>query len=445
MNTGTDPLASRYALNRHRLKGVGGSTLHWLGRINRLMPSDFRTASTYGLGTDWPISYDELEPYYSQAEWEIGVSGEQHPSMPPRSRDFPLPGFPLGFNERFWLPIAEKLAIPLYLTPHAVNTRPYGGRSRCMAYVSCELCPSGARYSADFHIQEVIDSGTCDLLTETVARRIDVSPSGEVRAIHATTLGGQDLEIRARRYVIAAHAVESARLLLLSNVGNHSDQVGRNFFEHIYVVSNGRISNQRFYPYRTGVERLESLGFYDGAERESRGGIKLEFSFLRDPLVEKKSIDVWGKELARYDHEQFGHEVIVAAETEQQPNPDSRITLDASVRDLFGDPVPSVHLAFGATDRKTQARAREIVSELLEAAGATDIVHEELAFGSHHMGTCRMSEDPNQGVVDRHCKVHGTANLYVVGSSVFPTGGALQPTATVAALSLRLAAHLLDA
>ena len=435
-----------YLLDRHRLKGVGGSTLHWGGRINRLMPSDFRTASTYGLGTDWPLTYADLEPYYSQAEWEIGVAGSAHPMHPPRSRDFPMPGFPMSVDDRMWLPIAERLGISVYAASFAINSQPYGGRSQCQAFAACNICPSGARYSADFHVREAEASSLCDLFVNTVARRIDLDSSGGVKAIHASTLEGKELEIRAKSYVVAAHAIESARLLLLSNCGNHSDQVGRNFIDHVYVGAGGYLPQKRFYPVRVGYEVLESLSYYDGQERHQRGAIKLEFSFDNDPLVDIGSNHRWGRALADYDRKKFGHWVGIEAETELQPKSDSRIILDSQEKDLFGDPVPNVRLAFSDVDRRTQSRGREIMSQLLEASGATDVEQEKLSatsFGSHHIGTCRMADDADKGVVDRNCRVHGTSNLYVAGSSVFPTGGAVQPTISVAALSLRLAEHLL--
>jgi choline dehydrogenase-like flavoprotein len=435
-----------YLLESHRCKGVGGSTLHWEGRINRLLPEDFSTRTTYGTGVDWPISYQELEPYYSRADWELGVSGTHHVSLPPRSRDYPNPGFPMSADDQLWVPVAERLGISVYPAPFAINSRPYGGRSQCAALASCEICPSGARYSADFHVAEAERTGLCDVFSETVARRIEVDSGSLVRAVHVSTLDGQAREIRGTNYVVAAHAVESARLLLLSNCGNRSDQVGRNFMEHIYVAANGMLPGRRFYPKRVGYEVLESLGYYSGADRHERGGIKLEFVYADwDPLNDMEGKRLWGKPLARYDRENFGHWVGIEAETEQLPNPDSRVSLDPTVRDLFGDPVPHLNLAFSDVDRRTQQRARDIMQDLLTAAGVKDITQDKLSstsFGAHHLGTCRMADDPDQGVVDRDCRVHGVSNLYVAGGSVFPTAGALQPSSTIAALALRLADHL---
>jgi choline dehydrogenase-like flavoprotein len=441
-----ESIGVHYPLERHRMRGVGGSTLHWQGRINRLMPEDFRTATLYGTGRDWPISYAELEPYYSLAEWELGVSGTPHASMPPRSRDFPNPGFPMSVDDALWVPVAERLGISVFPTAYAINSRPYGGRSQCLAYAACEICPSGARYSADFHIAEAESSGRCEVFPNTVARRIEVSPAGTVRAVHASTLEGQERELRGTQYVVAAHAVESARLLLLSNCGNESGQVGRNFMEHIYLTAGGKLPGRRFYPQRVGYQLLESLSYYNGAERRERGGIKIEFVYDDwDPLGDMESRRLWGKPLASFDRDNFGHWFGIEAETEQMPNPDSRVSLDSSVRDLFGDPVPHLHLAFGDVDHRTQKRARGIMQELLTAAGAQEIEQDHLSstsFGAHHMGTCRMADDAQQGVVDRHCQVHGIANLFLAGSSVFPTSGALQPSLTIAALTLRLADRL---
>lgn len=441
-----ESIGVHYPLERHRMRGVGGSTLHWQGRINRLMPEDFRSATLYGTGRDWPISYAELEPFYSRAEWELGVSGSAHPAMPPRSRDFPNPGFPPSVDDELWMPVAERLGITVYPTAYAINSQPYGGRSQCLAFAACEICPSGARYSSDWHIAEAERSGRCDVFPETVARRVEVGPAGTVNAVHVSTLDRREREVRGTEYIIAAHAVESARLLLLSNCGNSSGQVGRNFMEHVYLTAGGKLPGRRFYPKRVGYQVLETLSYYGGADRRERGGIKLEFVYDDwDPLGAMESERLWGRAIARRDRDDFGHWFGIEAESEQLPNPQSRISLDPSVKDLFGDPVPHVHLAFSEIDYRTQRRARAIMQELLEAAGAQDITQEQLSstsFGAHHMGTCRMADDAHEGVVDRNCQVHGIPNLFVAGSSVFPTSGALQPSLTIAALTLRLADRL---
>jgi choline dehydrogenase-like flavoprotein len=442
VDSSRENIGSRYTLNRSRIKAIGGTTLHWGGKALRLRESDFKTSSLYGLGIDWPISYAELEPWYCLAEWEIGVSGTPNQSDPPRSKPYPMSAFPVGYNESKWIPVANKLGISLDNVSHARNSKAYKGRSQCQAYSVCSACPTGAKYSADVHIQEAENSGRCEILTNTVARRIDVDGSGKVTAVHASSLDGAEYSISASNYVIAAHAIESARLLLLSNVGNHADQVGRHLAEHWYIEGLG-LNSDRDYPSRIGFSTLESSHFYDGKDRVERGAINLEFGSVADPLDDVLDQNIWGQKLADLDCTNFGRRIGLAAELEQQPNPNSRVTLDPNVKDRFGDPAPHIHFAFTDTDRKTQRRAHEIIGTILEARGLTDIkVTDRLIRAHHHIGTCRMSDDPDKGVVDRNCRVYGTNNLYLAGSSVFPTCGATQPTLTIAALALRLADHL---
>jgi choline dehydrogenase-like flavoprotein len=139
-----------------------------------------------------------------------------------------------------------------------------------------------------------------------VARRIELDSAGSVRAVQVSTLDKQEREIQGTNYVVAAHAVESARLLLLSNCGNHSDQVGRNFMEHVYITAGGMRPDKRFYPKRVGYDVLESVAYYTGADRRERGGVKLEFVFDDwDPLEDMESRGLWGRALARYDREEF--------------------------------------------------------------------------------------------------------------------------------------------
>jgi len=441
-DSSTAEIGYEYKLNASRVRALGGSTLHWGGMINRFWENDFRVASTYGLGFDWPISYSDLEPYYSRAEVELGVAGTPNHGHPPRSQDFPMLGFPRSYGDRFWDPVGEKLGIRFDNASHARNSRPFAGRPACAAFGVCGVCPIGARYSADFHVAEAERTGNATVLTETVARRIDTGADGRVRAIHASTLSGEELEIEANHYVIAAHAIETARLLLLSEVGNHSDQVGRNLMEHWYAGAGG-FTEEKAYPGQTGFVTQECSHWYEGQDRHDRGAIKLEFGDFRDPLASGIAGGLAGQELAAYDEEKMGRWTTIIGEVEHQPNPDSRVTLDNKMLDMFGDPVPHIHFALSDVDRRTHASAEEAINLLLEARGCRDIAPtNHFSRAHHHMGTCRMSNEPDDGVVDANGTVHGSGNLHLAGASVFPTVGARQPTLTVAALALRLADSL---
>ncbi len=435
-----------YPLNGTRVKAVGGKTLRWGGVAQRLHESDFRTATLYRTGPDWPISYDDLEPFYGWAERELGVAGDSGAPSPRRSSPYPLPPFPAGFGDRVWRSAAEKLGIRIGPAAYAKNSVPYAGRPACQTYSVCTVCPIGAQYSAEVHV-EAAERGGCQLFTETVARRFLLDEAGRVRAVFASRLDGSELEIRARHFVIAAHAVESARLLLLSGIGKSSDQIGRNLMEHWYVGGRG-YKDERSYPGRIGFHILESADFYDRPDRTESGAIELEFSTGGEPLaaVTNPENPIWGKALADYDCREFGHWISVSAETEQRPHPESRVTLNTNVTDVFGDPVPNIHFYLTERERRTRERALDVIETILKAAGAADLsIGDSFQPAAHHMGTCRMRDDPEEGVVDRDLRVHGTSNLYVSSSAVFPTSGAVQPTLTIAALSLRLVDTLTSA
>lgn len=440
VDTSAPEIGYTYTLNDSRVRAVGGSTLVWGGLINRFRETDFRSASTYGMGWDWPISYADVEPYYCDAEAEIGVAGQQNPGDPPRSRELPMPKWPPKYGEDAWFRVAEKMGFEIGLASHARNSAPYDNRPACAAISVCPVCPIGARYSADYHVDRLVADNLIELAVATVARRVVTNDRGDIEMLLATDLDGTDHEIRADQYVIAAHTVETARLLLLSEVGNDSDQVGRNLMEHWYTGAGGFIDDQVF-PKRIGFETLECNHWYDGPDREVRGAIKLSFIDDHDPLMYRDGRV--GTDLAEKNCREFGHWVGIGAEIEHQPNPESRVTLSESQTDQFGDPVPVVRFALSDVDRRTHEAALDITTMLAEARGCRDVA----SIGAyhrahHHMGTCRMSSDPALGVVDANCKVHSVNNLYLAGASVFPTGGGRQPTLTVAALGLRLGEHL---
>lgn len=438
-----DSLGYDYPLNELRVKAVGGSTLHWGGLAQRLRESDFETRNRYGYGADWPLSYAELEPYYVDAEREIGVSGAQNPDDPPRSKPLPMPAFPPSHAAGLWLPVLAQRGIAPNWTSEARNSIAYRDRSRCVAYASCNVCPSGARYSADFHAELAVRTGRCDLFQETVGRILECDQPGHVRTLHASRLDGSDEGITARYFVVASHAIESARLLLLSGFGRYLDAIGRNLMEHWYLGIAGYQADQ-LYPGRIGFDTLESVHYYDGNDRKSRGAIKLEFGANhQEPLREALRKGIRRSEIPDYDCKHFGYRLSIGAETEHVPNPDSRVTLHAHKTDMFGDPIPVVKFALGELDYNTHEIAQNILTDLLEARGAREIsILQKLGPGGHHLGTCRMGVDPEHSVTDRNAAVHGFDNLFCAGGSLFSSGGARQPTLTIAALSLRLAEHL---
>lgn len=433
-----------YPLNDYRLRAVGGSTLHWSGVAQRLRESDFETRTRYGTGVDWPIRYADLEPYYLRAERELGVSGDPSANGPARGGPFPMPAFPEGAGDALWHAAAARLGVPLERAAYAKNNlTSYDGRPACATFATCTICPIGAQYSADWHVLKAEATGRCTVLPDTPARRLETGSDGSVRMVHATRWDGGAVEVRARTVVVAAHAIETTRLLLMSGIGNRA-HLGHHLMEHWELHGLG-LSDERTAPFRVGFPTLKSFHWYDGGGRQERGAIGL---ILHDQVNPLKAFDVssgrWGSALARHECDTFGRWRAIEAMTEHLPNRDSVVDLDPVVRDPLGDPAPRFRFVSGATDRLTQDVARAAMGELFDAAGIVRAEIAEAPFGAaHHMGTCRMSSRPEDGVVDVHGRVHGTQNLHVAGSSVFPTGGAVTPTLTIAALALRLADRIL--
>lgn len=434
-----------YSLNINRVRAVGGTTLHWIGMTPRLRESDFRTATQFGLGVDWPLQYAELEPYYVRAEREMGVSGAQGPHDPWRSAPYPMEPFPDCFSDGLWRRAAAALGVELSTMPVAKNNaRTYDGRPPCTTFATCPICPGGAQYSADWHAFKAERSGHCEILPGTTARRIELDASGRVRVVHASARDGTPHEIRARVVVLAASAVETARLLLLSRVGNQ-DMAGRHLMEHWKVAASG-VSEERDYPRRIGFPTLTAYHAYEGEGRGERGAVRMLFPDPDDPLESLgREPGLWGRAMARRDCERFGHLRRVEVSVEHLPNPDSRVTLDPAVQDCFGDPAPRLQFVLGDRDHRTLEAGRSALRAMMDTARLGDVrIGDAFYGGAHLMGTCRMSRREEEGVADPDARVHGTRNLYLAGSALFPTGGAVNPTLTIAALSLRLADHLLQ-
>lgn len=255
--------------------------------------------------------------------------------------------------------------------------------------------------------------------------------------------------------MLAAHGVELAQLLLLSTapshpkgVGNMSGAVGKYFMEHLYVAGFGDLP-ERTYVERIGFETAQSDYFYETA-REQGGTAFVLLLGNRDVQSPVGIVNevlsrrlVWGAELKAIVQQRFGFGASIGALMEELPYETNQVSLDADFHDDVGSPVPRLS---HSQERRRESRTAEIatatIRNLFVALGVTNITRQSGFAPGHHMRSCRTGDDPRSSVVDRDLKVHGVKNLYVVGSSVFPTAGAGWPTLTVAALALRLADHL---
>ena len=438
-------------LSLENVMRVGGSGSAWTALATRTTPNDHRTRSVHGFGDDWPIGYDEIEPYVCRAEAQLGVSGtdDDNPWAPPRSKPYPLPPFELTDDD---LIIADRLkrgGIHMHTTPQARARRDYQDRPECVNFGACHVCPTGARYTPTFHLQQAIATGRCRLVTQVTVRRVATDAAGRARAVvyrpnheHADREHGADLVL------LTGGALETARLLLLSRdarhpdgLGNQSGHVGRHLvFHHIWI---GHMHyRDRLLAGRVGYWTGQSNQFCDPPTRGRHGGIKLELPSLPWRGHERDAGETKSMEAALAAFEPMTRCRQVGIHAESDTTNRKYLTLSHK-SDRFGDPVAHIQYDSSDFDRATYAFGRDLFTRIARATGATDWEFPELdKFNvySHYMGTCRMSTNAKDGVVDTFGAVHGTPGLYAIGLGMFVgSGGAVNPTLTGVALGLRAA------
>ncbi len=461
-NAGQGPLnrsGYRSGWRYHHVRGVGGSTLHFIGEAHRLHPRAFRIRTEHGIGADWPIDYQALEPWYAKAEALIGVAGEEEPSRP-RSSPFPMPAHAPGYA-------AQRLRNASSLNWHpnslAVLSRPFQGRPACNYCSACNRgCPRTDKGSTDVtFIRQALASGRLTLMPQTEAVSLVAGPSDRVAALIASTGKNKYKRIQGRFYVIACGAVETPRLLLLSannhaprGLANESGQVGRNFMETIFWKSTG------LHPHSLGSHRglPADLVCWDfnapDAIPNVIGGCRFTHSTaeggFNGPIAHAtRALAGWGARHRRQLQKEFGHLLSIGAIGESLPHPDSRITLDPKRKDAFGRPLARIH---SHLDKMAIERLRFMARksrEILQEVGAEELREEYGSYdffsSTHVFGTARMGLDPETSVVNADGRSHRWTNLYISDASVFPSsGGGESPSLTIAALGLRMARHIAD-
>ncbi len=439
---------------------VGGTTWHWLGTCLRHIPSDFAMFSRYGVAADWPLTYDDLEPWYQAAEEELGVAGDSDEDFgSTRSGKYPLPPLPLTYLDRQIALAVAPLGMKVKLTPQARNSIAYGGRPPCCGNGTCvPICPIAAKYDATVHAAKAEAAGA-QILDQAIASRVEVDTAGMVSAIHFKRPDGSDHVARGQRYVIAGNAIETPKLLLISRtdalpngVANRSDQVGRNLMDHPVQLS-WALANEPLYPYRSPLENAGIEDFRDGAFRSRRSAFRIAigedgWSFPGTPPTavagELLKQGLRGKALAEAVAHHVAREFRFAILVEQMPLPENRVTPAWDKLDALGIPHPQIDYRLGEFVERGMAEARRVADQIFDAVGVSFRKHGEEFFGAGHiMGTHRMGSDPAASVVDRDGRCHDHPNLFLLGSGVFPSVGTANPTLTIAALSL-LAANVIE-
>jgi choline dehydrogenase-like flavoprotein len=433
---------------------VGGTTWHWLGTTLRFVPDDFRLRSKFGVAVDWPIAYDDLEPWYCEAEQELGVAGDPDAALDaPRSRPYPLPPIPLSYLDSR---VAAALAGTEYRvqpTPQARNSRRYQDRPVCCGSSTCiPICPVQAKYDATVHVAMAERAGA-ELVEQAVASSIEIGPDGRVAGVRYTRPDRTEARAVGRVYVIAANGIETPKLLLQSRTAerpagaaNSSDQVGRNLMDHPSRLS-WALAGEPLWPFRGPMSTA-------GIESPRAGGWRADHAAFRIQLDNRgwawpagtpdatvqSLVDqgLRGAALDRALADRSSRELSLATMAEQLPQPENRIVPDLDHRDAIGLPRPRITFRVDDYTRRALDHGRRVHETVFAAIRATDVHHAETMVGAGHlMGTYRMGRDPKTSVVDADLRAHDHPNLFLLGSGVFPTGAASNPTLTIAALALR--------
>lgn len=437
---------------------VGGTTWHWLGTALRHLPTDFALQTHYGVAHDWPIRYEELEPWYTAAEAALGVAGDKSQDLgSPRQGDFPMPALPLTYLDRQLATAAATLGYTVHVTPQARNSITYDGRPPCCGNASCvPICPIAAKYDASIHAHKAERLGA-QVLEQAVAYRVAIDDAGKVTQIHFKRPDGSEGTAQARIFVLAGNAIETPKLLLMSRtaalpngVANRSDQVGRNLMDHPIQLS-WALANDPLYPYRSPLENAGIEDLRDGDFRRERAAFRIAigedgWSFpgttpdtLATALVKE---GLRGSALRAELNKRVARQFRFAILVEQMPLSENRVTL-ATQTDALGLPRPQIDYRLGEFVERGMAAGRQVADQLFDALGVSFRQHSEEHQGAGHvMGTYRMGNDPATSVVDREQRSHDHPNLFLLGSGVFPTVGTANPTLTIAALSLWAAATI---
>ncbi|MDR7543854.1 MAG: GMC family oxidoreductase [Armatimonadota bacterium] len=444
-----------------RVRGVGGSTLAYGAVALRLHESDFATRTRDGVADDWPITYDDLEPYYTAVEYELGVAGPRgamaNPFDPPRSLPYPTP--PHEFNEagRLVKQAARRLGLHMVPVPLAIPTRTWEGRPACTNAGACLIgCKIMAKSSVDVtFVRKAEATGRVEIRPQCQAVQVTVDRMGRARSVVYVDGQGQERQVAGRAIVLAANAVETPRLLLLSRssrfpqgLANSSGLVGKYFTEHLSVFRWGVIG-QRVDAWHGPVINGMMQDFY---ETDGRNGFARGWTVVLDnnrqwPVAVARSVPGWGAAHKARVQELFGHLIGLATVGEQLPDARNYVALDPTVRDHLGLPVPHIVNEPRENDRAMLAAMSRVLEEILRATGATEIWDAEYTPGgsTHYLGTCRMGVDARTSVVDPWCRTHDVPNLFIADGSVFVTGGGVNPALTIMALAMRTAAGIVEA
>lgn len=448
---------------------VGGSSVHFSGNYWRFHPIDFHEYSQFGAMestgfADWPISYDELEPYYTKVEWQVGVSGSPGPFDPPRSRPYPMPPLPIKSSGVLLERGALACGLHPQAAPMAILSQPFNGRPTC---VHCGFCMGfGCEMNAKSSslasmIPLAVASGRCEIRPLSTVFRIETNVRGRVSEVVYRDLGGVEHAQKAKAVIVAANGAETPRLLLLSTSGlfphglaNGSGLVGK------YLMGNAHAALKATFEHPLNDFKSVQCSrivhdFYDSDPQRGfygGGGIDARPSFPATPIMnavgrKPSGGPDWGPGFKNRIAHDFTHSMRILASGTSIPQAGNSISLDPELTDEMGRPAVRVTYTDHPDDLATVNFLQDCAVEIAQAAGALEILRLPVGPSNslmHLLGTCRMGNDSGTSVVDRYHRSHEVPNLFICDGSSFVTSGRGQPTMTIQALAFRAADHIVD-
>ena len=441
--------------------GVGGGTVVYAAHWQRNMPSDFRVRTLDGVADDWPLTYEDLEPFYVRVEKDWGVSGLAGDTAFPPGDGPPMPPVPLSKLGRTVARAHNRLGWHWWPGPNAIATRPYGRLHACLQRATCLWgCAEGAKATVDRTYWPVAVDRGVQLMTRARVKRLLMDPTGLVAGALYVDANGQDHELRAEITIVCANGIGTPRLLLLSaddrhpqGVANSSGLVGKRLMMHPFGTVVGLFDEDLDSWQGVWGQHIHSLEFYEtDASRGFLRGAKWGLQPTGGPLSMTRSFPwgvenpIWGSDFPHKLRQRLGRSAMWGIIAEDLPDEANRVVLDPTRTDAFG--IPAAKILYRLSDNSQQlvafhqARARES----LQAAGAYETVVAPFirATGWHLLGTAMMGQDPARSVVDPWGRSHDVENLFIFDGSLWPTSSGMNPTATIAALALRNAEHLIE-
>lgn len=443
--------AGPYRYPAEYIRVVGGTTWHWAAQAWRLVPNDVRTKSLYGVGVDWPVTYEELDPWYQEAEEILGVAGADNTGSP---RKHPFPMQPVA-DPWAMIRVRERLASVYPVVPNTVarNSRSYGGRPACVGNNSCQpICPVNAQYLG-INAVEAAEATGVKVVPNAVVYRIEHDAKGRIVAVHYYEPDKTSHRVTGKQFILAANGIESPKLLLLSTsakypngIANSSGMVGRHLMDH-------PSSSLTFYADEElwlgrGPQSPSSINtMRDGAFRSQHAAYRLDFTNISQVLSVTEALiaeGVYGPEFEQQLRWRAARQVNVKNVLEVIPDPANRITL-SSEKDALGIPKPEAHYSIGDYTRRGADVSKKDFAKIAELMGGTGLRYSpegQFANNQHITGTLRMGDDPAKFVTDRFGRAHDHENLFICGTGVMPTSATMNSTLTAVALALRTAEHM---